>query len=88
MATCPECLSKKPFFASRCSQCNEKIGFCRQLYAQWVIFVVTIGSMVCLYTIFVGGFWGAIVLTVIAILLPLVMAFPFLFIYYLFSRKS
>jgi uncharacterized protein (DUF983 family) len=48
MAICPECLDPKPFFARRCSSCNEEIGFMRQTVAMYIYFSTTI-----------FGFWFA-----------------------------
>ncbi len=44
MAICPECFSsEKAFFASRCEECNQPIGFIRQSVFQilWTTVYVT-----------------------------------------------
>lgn len=46
MAICPECLSQKPFFARRCSECNEEIGIMRQAVAMYIY-----------YSTAIFGFW-------------------------------
>jgi len=87
MATCPECFERKPFWARRCHSCNEEIGFLRQLYTQWVILTVTFGSMWVFYAAFAGGVWHALFWSLVWVLGPLIIAFPFIFIYFLKFAK-
>lgn len=59
MAICPECFSReKSFFAGRCEECNQPIGFLRQLVVQvaWsTVYVgVIIGSFYFLGWLFFG----------------------------------
>ena len=46
MAICPECFSReKSFFAGRCEECNQPVGFLRQLIVQvaWsIVYALTI----------------------------------------------
>jgi hypothetical protein len=43
MAMCPECWNEKPYFAPRCTSCNQEIGFILQTVFQTVYVVVTLG---------------------------------------------
>ena len=45
MAICPECFSKKPFWAPRCSECNEETGLLMQLW-MWFVFY---GGQILIY---------------------------------------
>ena len=44
MALCPECLEQKPFFARRCHNCNEEIGFARQTVTMYIYYTTVIFS--------------------------------------------
>ena len=44
MATCPECWNKKPFFAPRCTSCNQPIGFFVQLIFSTIATTVALGG--------------------------------------------
>jgi hypothetical protein len=82
MATCPECFTKKPFWSRRCHSCNEFIGFWRQLFAQWVILVTTIGGMWMIYAAFAGGFLQALLWTLVFLLVPFAIAWVVMIIWF------
>jgi hypothetical protein len=57
MAICPECFSReKSFFAGRCEECNQPVGFLRQLIVQ-----------VAWYTVYVAVVVGSFSLLLMAI---------------------
>jgi hypothetical protein len=57
MAICPECFSReKSFFAGRCEECNQPVGFLRQLVVQ-----------VAWYTVYVAVVVGSFSLLLMAI---------------------
>ena len=56
MATCPECWNSKPFFAPRCTSCNQEIGFFMQLVFSTIATAVTIGGLVGIFYLFTAVF--------------------------------
>jgi len=47
MAICPECFSReKSFFAGRCEECNQPVGFLRQLIVQVAWYIVYVAVVV------------------------------------------
>ena len=43
MAMCPECWNSKPYFAPRCTSCNQEIGFIMQTVFTAVYVTVSLG---------------------------------------------
>jgi len=46
MATCPECWNEKPYFARRCTHCNNRIGFFVQSLFSSVSSIISLGGFV------------------------------------------
>ena len=56
MAMCPECWNEKPYFAPRCTSCNEEIGFFIQTVFTVMYGVFTVGLCLFLFLLFVTFF--------------------------------
>jgi hypothetical protein len=56
MATCPECWNSKPFFAPRCTSCNQEIGFFMQLVFSTIATAATVIGLVGIFYLLTAVF--------------------------------
>lgn len=85
MAICPECLSTKPFFARRCSECNEEIGFGRQCVAMYIHYsTIIFGFWFVAESFFSMSFaWYVLWYWFLAVAIPTFILWVILFLYFL-----
>ena len=59
MAICPECFSReKSFFAGRCEECNQPVGFFRQLLVQVSWYTVYVAVIVGTFSLLLAAISG------------------------------
>ena len=59
MAICPECFSReKSFFAGRCEECNQPVGFLRQLIVQVAWYTVYVAVIVGAFSLLLAAISG------------------------------
>jgi len=75
MAICPECHTlDKPFFAPRCSECNQEIGFLHQCISSWIyVNTVLVGFFFVIGSVFAGWQWWMLSYYVVWVLIPMVV---------------
>ena len=56
MAMCPECWNEKPYFAPRCTSCNQEIGFFLQTVFMVMYGAITAGLFFIIFLLFISFF--------------------------------